>query len=77
MSTAQPGEQEVELKFELSETALPALGEHPAFAAPAKTSRLRSVYFDTPEHALWAARFGLRVRQGEDGVAEAVLLVLE
>ena len=63
---------EVELKFELSETALPALGEHPAFAAPAKTSRLRSVYFDTPEYALQAACLGLRVRHSEDGFVQTL-----
>jgi inorganic triphosphatase YgiF len=63
---------EVELKFELSEQALPALSEHPAFAAPAVTSRLRSVYFDTPTLALKEACLGLRVRHSEDSFVQTL-----
>lgn len=63
---------EVELKFELSDQSLPALIEHPAFAAPATTNKLRSVYFDTPDRALQTACYGLRVRQGEDGFVQTL-----
>jgi inorganic triphosphatase YgiF len=59
--------QEVELKFEMTDEALTRLAKHPAFAAPAQTSRLRSVYFDNPDRDLKNASFGLRVRHSENG----------
>jgi inorganic triphosphatase YgiF len=63
---------EAELKFELSDDMLPKLAEHPAFAAPAETSRLRSVYFDTPAQDLWHACLGLRVRESDGGRVQTV-----
>jgi inorganic triphosphatase YgiF len=57
--------QEIELKFGVPQDVLGRLGEHPAFAAPAQASELRSVYFDTPTHALKRRSLGLRVREGE------------
>jgi len=63
---------EVELKFEMSDEAMARIGEHPAFAAPAGTSRLRSVYFDTPGRDLWGAGLGLRVRRSDDGLEQTL-----
>jgi inorganic triphosphatase YgiF len=61
---------EIELKFEVSDEALPRLAEHPAFGVPGQTSRLRSVYFDTPDRDLRDACLGLRVRQGDGGLVQ-------
>lgn len=61
---------EIELKFEVSDEALHKLGEHPAFGVPAQTSRLRSVYFDTPDRDLRNACLGLRVRQSDGGLVQ-------
>lgn len=63
---------EVELKFELSDKALRKLAEHPALALPAQTSRLRSVYFDTPDRALRNACLGLRIRQSDGGLVQSL-----
>jgi inorganic triphosphatase YgiF len=61
---------EVELKFEVSDEALPKLGEHPAFGVAGQTSRVRSIYFDTPDRDLRNACLGLRVRQSNDGLVQ-------
>lgn len=65
---------EFELKFEVSDEALPMLGELPALGAPAHTSRLRSIYFDTPDRDLRKACLGLRVRQSEEGLVQTLKL---
>ena len=60
------GSSETELKFQLGQGALDSLSRHPAFRAPGRRSRLRSIYFDTPEHDLRNSGFSLRVRE-KDG----------
>lgn len=62
----QTGSSETELKFQLGQSALESLSRHPVLAAPGRRSRLRSVYFDTPEHDLRNSGFSLRVRE-KDG----------
>jgi inorganic triphosphatase YgiF len=61
---------EVELKFEMSDEALTKLIEHPAFDQPARTTSLRSIYFDTPDRDLRNACLGLRVRESDDGLVQ-------
>ena len=63
---------ETELKFELEPSALERLGGHPLFQAPAKTARLRSVYFDTPEFKLKNCGFSLRVRRSDEGFVQTL-----
>lgn len=63
---------ETELKFEIGPEALAALRQHPSFQAEPVTSRLRSVYFDTPDHDLRNAGLSLRVRQSGDGFVQTV-----
>ena len=58
---------EIELKFELTDEAWSKLRRHPALRSPAHTSRLRSIYYDTPDRALQNADFALRVRENGDG----------
>jgi inorganic triphosphatase YgiF len=59
--------REIELKLEASPEDLRRLQRHPLVhslsQARAVTQRLESVYFDTEEHDLASARFGLRVRR--------------
>jgi inorganic triphosphatase YgiF len=58
--------EEVELKLSASAEVLPAVRAHPAVAAiargRAKTTRMVSTYYDTPDHALAAAGVALRLR---------------
>jgi inorganic triphosphatase YgiF len=61
---------EFELKFEVSDKALPRIVEQLELPAPSQTSRLRSTYFDTPERDLRNACLGLRVRQTEAGLMQ-------
>lgn len=58
---------EIELKFEVSDEALPRLSKHVAFAGPASIKPLRSIYFDTRKRQLRSAGLALRVRQSENG----------
>jgi inorganic triphosphatase YgiF len=62
--------REVELKLELPAEHADALLAHPAVerfrVGEPHTKRLRSVYFDTTEHALDAAGVSLRVRHVDD-----------
>lgn len=53
---------ETELKFEIAKSALARLRMHPALSDRAENLRLRSVYFDTPDHALREIGLSLRVR---------------
>jgi triphosphatase len=63
---------ETELKFELDPDAVLKLREHPAFAAGEPARRLRSVYFDTPDHDLKNRGLTLRVREVADGYVQTV-----
>ncbi|HTK36562.1 MAG TPA: CHAD domain-containing protein [Caulobacteraceae bacterium] len=54
---------ETELKFEIAAGALARLRKHPVLAATAGAEKLRSVYFDTPDHDLRNAGLSLRVRE--------------
>ena len=59
--------REIELKLEASPEDLRRLSRHPLVrslsSARAVTQQLESVYFDTEDHDLAAANFGLRVRR--------------
>ena len=59
-------QRELELKVELSKSDVERLGgELPVgdlSVGPAKTKKLRTVYFDTPKHDLHAAGISLRLR---------------
>jgi triphosphatase len=63
---------ETELKFEITESALARLREQPALFGSTESSRLRSVYFDTPDQALRGARFSLRVRESHGRFIQTV-----
>jgi triphosphatase len=62
-------DREIELKFLLpSEAAESALAELKTFqAGDGAVRQLDATYFDTPDHALRRAGYGLRVRDGEGG----------
>lgn len=63
---------EIELKFEVSDKDLPKLGKHPALGTPARSTSLRSIYFDTADRDLRNACFGLRVRGDDDGLVQTL-----
>ena len=54
---------ETELKFTLGPGVLQALAEHPVISNPSQHARLRSVYFDTPEHDLRDQGLSFRIRE--------------
>lgn len=54
--------QETELKLSLAPADLPRLRAHPLLAAEPRTRHLLNTYFDTPDHALAAARMAVRER---------------
>ena len=64
-------QRELELKVELSKSDVQRLGsELPVddlSVGPAKTKKLRTVYFDTPKHDLHAAGISLRLRRQNSG----------
>jgi triphosphatase len=62
----RPGSSETELKFQLGQSAIQALNSHAVLAGAGPSQRLRSIYFDTPEHDLRNGGFSLRVRE-KDG----------
>ena len=66
------GAPETELKFRLGAGALTALANHPTLSKPGRKSRLRSVYFDTPEHDLRNAGYSLRVREKDGAYVQTV-----
>jgi inorganic triphosphatase YgiF len=57
------GSPETELKFRLPVGGLPTLAQDPNLGDAGPRSRLRSIYFDTPEHDLRNSGFSLRVRE--------------
>ena len=59
----QSQSSETELKFILGAGALASLADHPVILNPSQRTRLRSVYFDTPEHDLREHGLSLRVRE--------------
>ncbi|MFC3077282.1 CHAD domain-containing protein [Phenylobacterium terrae] len=63
---------ETELKFILTAEALKALAAHPALRGPGQAERLRSVYFDTPDHLLRDRGLSLRVREMSKGFIQTV-----
>lgn len=63
---------ETELKFEVATSALAELRKHPLLAAPPATSKLRSTYFDTPDHGLRNAGLSLRVREKDGRFVQTV-----
>jgi triphosphatase len=69
-------QRELELKVELSESDVVRLsGKLPLsdFAiAPPSRRRVRSIYFDTPEHSLHAAGISLRLRRHDKGWLQTV-----
>jgi len=58
---------EIELKFEVTDEAWSRLRRHPALCSAATTSRLRSIYYDTPDRDLRNADLALRVRENGAG----------
>ena len=54
---------ELELKFQLGDGAVEALGAAAFSVQRAKVTQLHAVYFDTPDHALRNSGFSLRVRR--------------
>lgn len=72
MTPLSPAGVETELKFELDSEAMQKLREHPAFAEPQPSRRLRSVYFDTPDHDLRNRGLTLRVRETSGDFVQTV-----
>ncbi|MDD3837884.1 MAG: CYTH domain-containing protein, partial [Phenylobacterium sp.] len=63
---------ETELKFLLTPEALETLSSHPALRGPGQSERLRSVYFDTPDHQLRDHGLSVRVRETPRGFIQTV-----
>src|ERR1700730_371075 len=69
-------QRELELKLELSKSDVERLlGELPLgdlAIGQAESNKLRTVYFDTPEHDLHAAGISLRLRRQNGGCLQTV-----
>lgn len=63
---------ELELKFQLGPGAVEALGAEFFPPENATVSHLHAIYYDTPEHALRDAGFGLRVRRRGDAYTQTL-----
>jgi len=68
--------EELEIKLELTHEELERVASHPALKDLAVgqpvTRRLRSIYFDTPDHRLRAAGISLRLRSDGNGWLQTV-----
>jgi triphosphatase len=70
---AMTGEvMEIELKFHLPQDAAEQVLQHPMLQGDERTAHVRSVYFDTPDHALRRGGLGLRLRDTGDGFVQTV-----
>src|SRR5690606_36345640 len=56
----------------LTPEALETLSSHPALRGPGQSERLRSVYFDTPDHQLRDHGLSVRVRETPRGFIQTV-----
>ncbi|MET0294639.1 MAG: CYTH and CHAD domain-containing protein, partial [Phenylobacterium sp.] len=63
---------ETELKFLISEESIAQLSGHRALKSPEQSSRLRSIYFDTLDHALRDAGLSLRVREADGSLMQTI-----
>lgn len=63
---------ETELKFLLTPDAMKTLSSHAALRGPGQAERLRSVYFDTPDHQLRDRGLSVRVRETPKGFVQTV-----
>jgi inorganic triphosphatase YgiF len=65
--------REIELKLDLGAEGAEALKRHPMLGGdPSKAADQVSTYFDTPDQALRAAGFALRVREARGGFVQTV-----
>ena len=71
-ATGPSSTPETELKFSLGEGGLLSLRAHPILATPGSSSRLRSIYYDTPQHHLRNSGLSLRVRERDGAFVQTV-----
>jgi triphosphatase len=72
----QQPDREFELKLDLTEEELERIASSPRLKSLSggAAKKLKSVYFDTPDHRLWAGGLVLRVRQNGEGFVQTVKL---